>query len=112
MKSIVVLVTNDGLGHANPTLRHKMMNIFLGLLASSNTLPAKICFYTEGVKLTVEGSPVLAELRMLTAKNVELIICRTCLEYFGLVDKVAVGIVGGMPDIIESMWQADSVITV
>jgi len=89
-----------------------MMSIFLKLLDSSGVLPSKICFYTEGVKLVVEGSPVLTELRAVEAKKVELIVCRTCLEYFGLEDRVAVGIVGGMTDIIEVLWKADSVITV
>jgi intracellular sulfur oxidation DsrE/DsrF family protein len=112
MKSIVILVTNDGLGRADPALRHKMMSIFLKLLDSSGVLPSQICFYTEGVKLVVQGSPILAELRAVEAKKVELIVCRTCLEYFGLEDRVAVGIVGGMTDIVEAMWKADSVITV
>jgi sulfur relay (sulfurtransferase) complex TusBCD TusD component (DsrE family) len=44
-------------------------------------------------------------------KGVRLIICSTCLHYFGLTDKVRVGIVGGMPDIIEAQTRAGKVIT-
>ncbi len=44
-------------------------------------------------------------------EGVRLIICSTCLDYFGLTDKVRVGIVGGMPDIIEAQGKAGKVIT-
>jgi peroxiredoxin family protein len=75
-------------------------------------LPGAICFYTEGVRLVCEGSPVLDQLRALEAKGVHLIICQTCLEFFGLADKVQVGVVGGMGDIIEAQWRAEKVITI
>ena len=55
---------------------------------------------------------MLEQLRALEAKGLELIICSTCLNYFGLNDKVQVGIVGGMPDILEALSRAEKVITV
>jgi sulfur relay (sulfurtransferase) complex TusBCD TusD component (DsrE family) len=42
--------------------------------------------------------------------GVHLVICKTCLDYYGLADAVRVGIVGGMTDIITALWQADTVI--
>ncbi len=70
-----------------------------------------MCYtYTGGVKLVCEGSPILAELAALEAQGVHLVICKTCLDYFGLADRVRVGVVGGMTDIITAMWMADSVI--
>ncbi len=68
-------------------------------------------FYTEGVKLVCEGSPELEQLQALQAKGIELIICQTCFNYFRLADKVKVGIVGGMPDILQTLLQADKVVT-
>lgn len=59
----------------------------------------------------MEGSPVLEQLHALEGKGVRLIICSTCLNYFGLQDKVKVGIVGGMADILEAQLRADKVIT-
>jgi len=110
--STVILVTNDGMGKAEAPLQHKLMRTYLGLLNEHDLLPAAICFYTDGIKLVVEGSPVLEELRSLEAKGVHLVICSTCLTYFGLTDKVQVGVVGGMTDILEAQWQADKVITI
>jgi sulfur relay (sulfurtransferase) complex TusBCD TusD component (DsrE family) len=74
--------------------------------------PAVMCFYTDGVRLACEGSPVLEELKAIEAKGIRLVLCQTCLNTYGLVDKVRVGTIGGMADIMTAMWQADSVITV
>lgn len=110
--SIAILVTNDGMGKSEPALQHKLIQTYLRLLDETGHLPSAICFYTDGVKLVVEGSPVLEQLRALEAKGVLLLICQTCLNYFGLIEKVRVGIVGGMPDIIAAQWRAQKVITI
>jgi sulfur relay (sulfurtransferase) complex TusBCD TusD component (DsrE family) len=83
------------LGHAPDDLQQKLAVKFLQLNLEGDTLPAKILFYTEGVKLACDGSPVIDTLRAMKAHGVELILCSTCLDYYGLRDKVAVGIVGG-----------------
>jgi intracellular sulfur oxidation DsrE/DsrF family protein len=110
-RSIVLLITNDGMGKANVELQHKLLGTYLRLLDENDMLPGAICFYTDGVKLVVEGSPVIEQLKSLEAKGVRLIICNTCLNYFGLADQVQVGIVGGMTDIIEAQWRASKVVT-
>ncbi len=109
--STVILITREGMGSADHDLQQRLLKSYLRLLIDSETLPNAICFYTDGVKLLVEGSPVLEELRALEAREVHLIACSTCLNYFGLVDQVQVGIVGGMADIIEAQRRADKVIT-
>lgn len=110
-QTIVLLITNEGMGHSTVELQHKLIGTYLRLLDESNLLPSAICFYTDGVKLVVEGSPVLEQLKSLEAKGVHLIICSTCLNYLGLEERVQVGIVGGMTDILEAQWRADKVIT-
>lgn len=109
--STVILVTQDGMGHADTTLQRNLLRTYLTLLRENRSLPAAICFYTNGVKTVAEGSPVLEELQALEAEGVRLIICSTCLNYFNLTDGVRVGIVGGMADILEAQWRADRVIT-
>jgi intracellular sulfur oxidation DsrE/DsrF family protein len=107
----VILITRDGMGSADASLQHKLLDTYLKLLLENESLPAGICFYTDGVKLVVEGSPHLERLSQIERKGVRLIICSTCLNYFGLIDKVRVGIVGGMPDILEAQIKAAKVIT-
>lgn len=110
-KNTVLVLTADGMGDAPQELQHLLANKFLGLLLESSVLPAKILFYTNGVKLACKGSPVLENLRKIEEQGVELILCSTCLDYFSLTDQVAVGIVGGMTDIIEAMQKAEKVVS-
>jgi intracellular sulfur oxidation DsrE/DsrF family protein len=107
----IILITREGMGSADITLQHKLLDTYLKLLIENNLLPAAICFYTDGVKLVVEGSQHLERLTQIEQKGVRLIICATCLNYFGLSEKVRVGIVGGMPDILEAESKANKVIT-
>lgn len=99
------------MGSADLILQHKLLDTYLKLLMENNSLPAAICFYTDGVKLVVEGSPVLERLSEIEKKGVRLIICSTCLNHFGLAEKIRVGIVGGMSDILEAQSKASKVIT-
>ena len=108
----VLLVTNYGMGKADEPLQLALMQKYLELLLQNRDLPAAICFYTEGVKLVCGGSPALAQFRMLESKGVRLIVCSTCLNYYNLTEKIQVGIVGGMGDIIEAQMKADKVITI
>ena len=108
----VILFTRNGMGDAEPELQIKLASTYFKLLDENNILPSAICFYTDGVKLVVESSPVLDSLRSLESKGVRLILCSTCLNYFNLTEKVKVGIVGGMTDIIEAQMKAGKVVSI
>jgi sulfur relay (sulfurtransferase) complex TusBCD TusD component (DsrE family) len=111
-KKTVLVFASYGMGQTdNAELKIKLAKKLLALIAEADPLPSQICFYTDGVKLCVTGSPVLDELRALAAKGVELVLCSTCLETFGLRDQVAVGVVGGMGDIITAITNADNTVT-
>jgi sulfur relay (sulfurtransferase) complex TusBCD TusD component (DsrE family) len=112
-KAIVIIFKSKGMGEtSDQPLKDKLTKTFLTLTKQNPNLPRAICFYTEGVRLACEGSPVLDELLALEAAGVHIILCQTCLDFYGLKDKVKVGIVGGMGDIMTAMWQADTVVTV
>jgi len=107
----VLLITRNGMGEADPELQQKLITTFFKLLDDNNILPAAICFYTDGVRLAVAGSPVIGLFKSLEAKGVRLILCSTCLGFFNLTDQVQVGIVGGMTDILEALRRAGKVIS-
>lgn len=107
----VLLINRNGMGEADPELQIKLISTYFRLINEADTLPAVICFYAEGVHLVVEGSPVLDSLHAMEEKGVRLILCNTCLNFYNLTDKVAVGITGGMTDIIEAQRRAAKVIT-
>jgi hypothetical protein len=109
--STVIVVNTDGIGAVDEPLRHKLIELYLKMLLENELYPGAICFYAAGVKLVIEGSPVLDLLKTLESKGVHLIICLTCLQYFNLKEKVAVGVQGGMNDILMAQWMANKVIT-
>ena len=100
------------LGHGPENLQLILANKFLQLTLASGHLPAKILFYTDGVRLACSGSPVLEPLREIQQHGVELVLCQTCLESFGLAGEVQVGVVGGMGDILEALQKAGKVLSV
>ena len=107
----LVMVTNDGMGHADPELGRKLFVKYLELLEANGTPPGVIAFYTRGVLLVADGSPAIEPLRALETRGVRLIVCKTCVDWFGIADKVRVGIVGGMGDILAAQVMAKKVVT-
>ncbi len=107
----VLLFTRFGMGHSEGDLPKVLAGKFLNLTLESGKLPAKILFYTEGVRLACEGSPVIEQLKQLEALEVELVLCKTCLDSFGITSQVKVGIIGGMGDIIEAIQKAEKVVS-
>ena len=110
-RDTVILITTNGKGKGPQDLQLTLMGKYLELLALQDDLPAAICFYTEGVRLVTDGSPVIEKLRTLEGKGVRLIVCSTCLNYYSLIEKIRIGIVGGMGDILAAQWQAGKVIS-
>ncbi len=112
MKDTVIQCTAFGMGHSHiHSLNMKLITKYFDILLQGNEIPTAITFYTDGVQLVTDGSPILEQLNQLEAKGVRLIVCSTCLDELRLADKVKVGIVGGMPDIIEAQMKASKVIT-
>ncbi len=73
-------------------------------------LPKTMLFYNGGATLTTEGSDSLEDLKSLEAQGVEILTCGTCLDYYGLKDKLAVGGVTNMYSIVEAMAGAGRII--
>ncbi|MFO7370202.1 MAG: DsrE family protein [Bacteroidales bacterium] len=112
MKSTVLLFTGNGMGTAPEDLSRTLTKNYLSLLCEENKVPAALLFYGEGVKLVCEGSPVLESMSVLEARGVKLLVCKTCLNYFGLPDKIKAGQVGTMADILTMQLEAGKVISV
>ena len=110
-KDTILIFTRAGMGEAPAELQMNLAVKFLTLLLANHDLPAKIFFYTEGVKLACAGSPALEALGALQDAGVELILCTTCLDFLHLTDKVAIGIPGSMADIVEGVQKAKKVVS-
>lgn len=111
----VILVTKQGLGTTaagDEAFGSEMLDKFFHTLESRSEKPKAICFYTEGVKVVCEDSPHLLGLRLLERLGVRMLVCRTCLDYYGIADKLSAGETGGMTEIVQVLSEADKVITV
>jgi intracellular sulfur oxidation DsrE/DsrF family protein len=100
------------MGTAPEELSKTLVKNYLNLLKDEKKLPAALLFYGDGVKLVAEGSHVLDSLAILENKGVKLIACKTCLNFFGLLDKIKAGHAGTMEDILSFQREAGKVITV
>jgi selenium metabolism protein YedF len=110
-EATVLLVTASTLGRGEEELGTLLMRSFFYSLKESDVLPGKILFFNTGVYLTTEGSPVLEELQALSDRGVEIFSCGTCLEYYKLKDRLAVGQVTNMYDTVAAMLTANRCIT-
>lgn len=107
----VVAVSSDKMGSGNDELGAVLMKSFFFAETQLDTLPDKILFYNGGAKLTVEGSDCLEDIRILEKEGVEILTCGTCLDFYGLKEKLAVGAVTNMYTIAEILQNAVSVVS-
>lgn len=106
-----IVVNSNGIGHADEGLRHKLAGNYFRTLLELGHIPQSVLFYAEGVKLVTPESSCLPELSELAAAGATLIACRTCLDFYGLMESVAVGEIGNMVRIVEAQVSAAKVIT-
>ena len=106
----VVAVGSDRMGEGSEELGRILIKSFIFALTQLDDLPEKILFYNGGAKLTVEGSESLEDLKVLEEQGVEIMTCGTCLDYYGIKDRLAIGGVTNMYSIVETLQNAMSVI--
>ncbi len=109
MPSKTILIQSDVLGRGNDELGQLLMANFLRLLGESKDKPAALVLWNTGVRLVCEGSWALDHVKTLQAQGVEILACTTCLEYFELTDKLAVGKPTNMLKSIHSMLTSDMI---
>ncbi|MFC1893779.1 sulfurtransferase-like selenium metabolism protein YedF [Chloroflexota bacterium] len=107
MQAKHILIQSEGLGEGDDNLGSLLMANFLRLLAEKEEKPKTIIFWNTGVKLVCEGSQVLKHIQKLEEASVEILACTTCLEYFDLIDKLAIGKPTTMVKSIESMFDGE-----
>jgi selenium metabolism protein YedF len=108
---LVVTIPSEFMGRGDAELGHILIRSFFHTLGEVAPLPDTIIFFNSGVKLVVEGSPVLEDLQDLCGRAVEILACGTCLGYYELKEKVAVGEVSNMYTIAEKLLGAGKVIS-
>lgn len=109
-KGQVVVISSDCMGSGDDELGRQLMKGFLYAQTQLDVLPDTVLLYNGGAKLSAEGSQSVEDLRSLEAQGVEILTCGTCLNFYGLSEKLAVCNVTNMYDIAEKLSGASSVI--
>lgn len=107
---LVVYISADRMGRGQDELGGILIRAFLHTLNEIAPLPDTLIFVNTGVRLVIEGSPVLEDLQMLDSQGVDILACGTCLNYLELTEQVAIGTVSNMYDIAEALLGAGKVV--
>lgn len=106
----VVVISSATMGIGNDELGKVLIKGFIYAVSQLEELPKTILFYNGGATIPIEGSVSLEDLKSMEAQGVEIKTCGTCLDYYNLKDKLAVGSVTNMYDIVETMSKAAHII--
>lgn len=108
-ENLVVVISSDRMGNGNDELGKVLIKGFIFAVTQLDKLPKTMLFYNGGATLTAEGSDSLEDLKHLEEQGVEILTCGTCLNYYGLSEKLQIGSVTNMYTIVEKMAGADKI---
>jgi selenium metabolism protein YedF len=106
----VMCFSSDAMGTGPAELGEILMKAFVNTIKEVKPLPGHCVFYNTGVRLVIQGSPLIDPLRQLSEQGVGILACGTCLDYFKVKGKLAVGTVSNMYTILETLSAAGHVI--
>lgn len=109
-KGMLVVLSANTMGSGDPKLGTSLMKAFVFALTRQDQLPETILCYNTGAYLSCEGADTLEDLKLLEGEGVTVLTCGTCLDFYGLKDRLAVGGVTNMYDIVERMENASRII--
>jgi selenium metabolism protein YedF len=111
-EKIVVMVATDRMGYGDDALGLKLMVNFIKTLKEMGDELWRLIFVNNGVKLTIDDSQVVPELKELEENGLLILVCGTCLDHFDLLDRKQVGETTNMLDVVTAMQLADKVINI
>ena len=111
-KKIMVMCATDRIGYGDDTLGLKLMVNFLRTLKEMGDELWRLVLVNNGVKLAIDGSEVLEDLKNYEKEGIKILVCGTCLDHFSLLERKQVGETTNMLDIVTAMQLADQVISI
>ena len=106
----VIAISSDMMGEGDMELGHILMNNFIKAITDLDVLPGNIVFYNSGVMLGSDDSPVIDYLVNIEKMGVRLLFCGTCAEHFSLQDRIKIGILSNMFEIVQVMASSSNII--
>ncbi len=109
-QKIMVMIASEQMGKGDDELGSKLIKNFIKTLKEMGEDLWRLVFVNGGVKFTIDGSDILADLKELQENGVHILVCGTCLNHFKLLERKKVGETTNMLDIVTSMQLAEKVI--
>lgn len=106
----VINICSNKMGRGDDDLGDILIQSFVNTLIQLDPLPSTIILYNSAVLLCTEDSAVLDSLKALELKNVNILVCGTCADFYNIKDKIAVGTISNMYAIVETLNNADRII--
>lgn len=108
--SCTVVFSSDKMGEGDEELGKNLMKSFVFALSNVDPLPTAMVFYNRGAFLTSEDSPVLADLKNLEKAGVKIMTCGLCADYYKIKEKLGVGVISNMYEIVETQMESQKII--
>lgn len=106
----VVVLASDVMGEGDKKLGKILMKGFIYALTQLEKLPDTIIMYNSGAYLSIKDSESAEDFGLLEREGVEILTCGTCLNHYGLTEKLAVGSITDMYTITERLSEAGKII--
>jgi len=109
-KGLVLVLASDEMGQGDAVLGRLLMKGFVYAVTQQDKLPETVLLFNGGAKMSCQGSDSLEDLKELEAQGVEILTCGTCLNHYGIAEKLLVGNVTNMYEIVEKMTVAKKIV--
>lgn len=105
-----IVLKSRYMGDGSVELGAMLMRACVNSLGELDRLPKSIVMYNEGVMLAVTGCDTADSIKKLSDMGVEIIVCGTCVDFYGIKDQLAVGTISNMYKINTILSESDNVI--
>ncbi|MDF2937229.1 MAG: transcriptional regulator [Paenibacillaceae bacterium] len=101
MRNKLILLNTDHWGSGDEALGQTLLETFFTLLKQEQDLPSAIFCMHRGVLNLAESSVISLHLKEIQDKGVPVLACKTCVDFYGIADKLYAGEISSMKRFIE-----------
>jgi selenium metabolism protein YedF len=106
----IVILSSNFMGSGNDDLGKLLLKGFINTIDQLDNLPSEIICYNSGVTLAIKGSDTAMSLKKVEEQGVKVLLCGTCVDFYGLKDNLEVGSITNMLYITEKLSSTSRIV--